>query len=268
MAYTPQQTGWSQEAKLLAYILKQLNQLSGVLSGQSGNYQPSDADLTAIANLTSAANKLPYATGFQTWAMTDLTAFARTILDDSNANAVKTTLQIPQNTYRSGRYYSNSLSGSSSSTLAISTNVMRAWKFRVDVTLNFTEIISEVTSGAAVNYRIGLYTDDAGYPAALVAGSDAVSYDATANGVKSSGAVNIILNPGFYWIVFNSSGTPTLRAHPTANVLGLGTEITMGATGFATSIGVAQAFGAMPANFPAGGSFSNLVCPIAAFRAA
>lgn len=58
------------------------------------DYQASDALLTAIAALTTTANQLIYTTGVDAVAVAPLTAFARTLLDDANAAAMRTTLGL------------------------------------------------------------------------------------------------------------------------------------------------------------------------------
>lgn len=57
-------------------------------------FQPLDTDLTAIAGLTSAADRLPYATGVGTWGIMSFPPFAQTLVDDTSPGAARTTLGL------------------------------------------------------------------------------------------------------------------------------------------------------------------------------
>lgn len=58
------------------------------------NVQAYDAGLQSIAGLTTAADKMIYTTASDTYAVTDLTAAGRALLDDANAAAQRTTLGL------------------------------------------------------------------------------------------------------------------------------------------------------------------------------
>ena len=67
----------------MAYVGRPHVSLSGI-----------DPGLDSISNLTTAADKMIYTTGADTYAVTPITAFGRSILDDADAAAVRTTLGL------------------------------------------------------------------------------------------------------------------------------------------------------------------------------
>ena len=62
--------------------------------GIGTDVQGYDATLAALAGVTTAADKLIYASGVDTFLTTDLTSTARTLLDDSSTSAMRTTLGV------------------------------------------------------------------------------------------------------------------------------------------------------------------------------
>lgn len=78
-------------AELAAALGGDANFATTVTNALAGK-QPLDATLTALAGQSVSANQIIYATGADSFSTTALTAFARTILDDADAVAVRTTI--------------------------------------------------------------------------------------------------------------------------------------------------------------------------------
>ena len=75
----------------------EINYLSGVTSAvqtQLNNKQALDAGLTSISGLTTAADSMIYTTALDTYAVTTITAFGRSLVDDADASAARTTLGL------------------------------------------------------------------------------------------------------------------------------------------------------------------------------
>lgn len=182
--------------------------------------QAYDADLAAIAALTSAADKVPYATGAGTWALADLTAFGRSLVDDANAAAARTTLGVAIGT---------DVQAYDASLLSLAALATAADKFPYTTGIDTYAEASITAAGRAI-------LDDADATAqrvtlGLVIGTDVQAYDA---GLASLAALGTAADKGIYstgidtWAEFSltAAGRALLddaSAAAQATTLGLGT---------------------------------------------
>lgn len=245
---------------------KGIVQLAGDLGGTAGsptvpalaNKQPLDAELTALAALASAANKLPYFSGAGMAALADLTSFARMLLDDSDAAAARGTLAAATAPppLKTGRYYFPISQHGSATSSALGNGTLRLAPWLVDRAITIDRIGGEITSigDAGSKLRLGIYSDDgSGYPGALVLDAGQIAADSA---TVQELACNLTLQPGLYWI--GAAVQSVTATQPTVRTLSsvwtppvpLNFGSILPATG-STTFGYQQGgvTGALPANF-------------------
>jgi len=220
--------------------------------------QAYDAGLTSIAGLTTAANKMIYATASDTYAVTDLTAAGRAILDDADAAAQRTTLGLGTAATTASTDYATAAQGSLADSALQSSDIgSTVQAYDADLTTlaglssadgNF--IVGSATgwvveSGATARTSLGLGTaattastdyataaqgstaDSALQPGDI--GSTVQAYDAdlTTLGGLSSADGNFIVGSATGWVVESGATARTS--------LGLGTAATTASTDYATA---------------------------------
>lgn len=129
-------------------------------------------------------------------------------------------------------------------------------------------IAINVTTELAGNARLGIYkaTNNINlYPGSLIADSGALSTSTT--GVKAA-VLDVKLQPNeLYWLAHLGSSAATLRGLSVGNcypIFGIDSALS---NALGIGIGAAQAYGALPANFPAGGTIITAApIPVIAVR--
>lgn len=181
-------------------------------SGDIGStVQAYDADLAAIAGLTSAADKAPYFTGSGTAALADLSSFGRTLIDDASASVARVTLGVARapGTYATGKYYGPTYYGASNVVFTNGTLYCFPWVVHEAITIDRIGILAIATASGTV--RLGAYQDSSGMPGALIFDGGTVSGTSTA---VVEATISTTIGPGVVWLAFAPQGAnQTIRSH-------------------------------------------------------
>lgn len=152
-----------------------INSLQNNIDELNSGKQPLDATLTALAGVTTAANKLPYATGEDAFDVCDFTSFGRSLIGTTTASAVRDLIaSVSSTTATQSIYVDKAATGTGTG---------------VDWTNAFTTIQAAVDSlPAIINHAVTIYIRKGSTP-----------YRETVTVQRVIGAGSILIRGEYYW---------------------------------------------------------------------
>lgn len=165
--------------------------------------QAYDAELAALAGLTSASDKIPYFTGSGTAAVTDFTSTARSLVDDTSVSAMRTTLGFADGTYTPTLTNVANVSASTNyqcQYLRVGNTVVVSGKLDIDPTLATTATQLGISLPIASNIGAAENCGGVAFASAIASQGAAIVGDAANNRAELQYISTDVTNQPMYFI--------------------------------------------------------------------